>query len=68
MPLVPAITAFVKAVLSPHTPSSQLLKLEMSESCLPSSPPLMLPSASSSQPTTSPLSSSPPGFGRNVRE
>ncbi|GMN74023.1 hypothetical protein TIFTF001_052297 [Ficus carica] len=38
------------------------------ESCLLASPALMMPSASSSQPTTSPLSSSPPGFERNVRE
>ncbi|GMN72150.1 hypothetical protein TIFTF001_051944 [Ficus carica] len=40
----------------------------MSKSCLLASPALMMPSASSLQSTTSPLSSSPPGFGRNVRE
>ncbi|GMN48227.1 hypothetical protein TIFTF001_017396 [Ficus carica] len=46
----------------PHTPYSQHLKLGMSES------PLMMSSASSLQPTTSLLSSSPPGFCRNFRE
>ncbi|GMN51325.1 hypothetical protein TIFTF001_020483 [Ficus carica] len=39
----------------------------MSESCIPLSPPLMLPPSSSPQPTTSPLPSPPPGFGENVR-
>ncbi|GMN40567.1 hypothetical protein TIFTF001_009793 [Ficus carica] len=38
----------------------------MSESCLPSLPPLMLSLASSLQPNTSPLPSPPPGFGENV--
>ncbi|GMN53234.1 hypothetical protein TIFTF001_022375 [Ficus carica] len=52
----------------PHTPYSQHLKLRMSESDVPSLPPLIMPSASSSQATTSLLSSSPPGFGRNDRE
>ncbi|GMN54594.1 hypothetical protein TIFTF001_023728 [Ficus carica] len=52
----------------PHTPYSQHLKLRMSESDVPSSPPLIMSSASSSQATTSLLSSSPPGFGRNDRE
>ncbi|GMN60098.1 hypothetical protein TIFTF001_029181 [Ficus carica] len=44
-------TALLAAILaSSHRcwPLTQLLKLGMSESCLPSSPPLMLPSASSS--------------------
>ncbi|GMN59697.1 hypothetical protein TIFTF001_028787 [Ficus carica] len=38
----------------------------MSESCLSSSLPLMLSSALSPQPATSPLPSPPPGFGENV--